>query len=70
MSDRKPCGKHTELVVNPNVRISQCPCGTVFVTFNANGVTVRLSEEAFRATTTAFLKASDLVEENTQPAIN
>ena len=70
MSSRKPCGKHTELVINAAVRISQCPCGTVYVTFQSNGVTLRLAEDQLRAVTSAFLKASDIVEENTQPAIN
>lgn len=67
---RNSCGKHTELVVNAAVRITQCSCGTIHATFHANGVTLKLTDDAFKSTTAAFLKASDVLEESAQPAIN
>jgi hypothetical protein len=46
---QKPCGQHTELASNDAVRITRCTCGTVHVTLQANGVTVRLTGEQLRA---------------------
>ena len=44
----KSCGQHTELVSTDAVRVTRCPCGTVHVTLNANGVTLRLTGEQLR----------------------
>jgi hypothetical protein len=45
---KSACGQHTELLSNNAVRVTRCTCGTVHVTFNASGVTVRMPVEAFR----------------------
>jgi hypothetical protein len=70
MSERKPCGKHTELATNESVRVTQCPCGTVHLTLLANGVTVRLPESAVKNLTRAMMLALDKVEERQQAAVN
>lgn len=70
MAQRNGCGKHTELANNESVRMTQCPCGTVHVTFMANGVTLRLPESALKNVTRAMMTALDKVEERQQAAIN
>jgi hypothetical protein len=45
---KKACGTHTELASNDAVKITRCTCGTVHVTVNASGVTMRLAPEVFR----------------------
>ena len=70
MSEKSPCGKHVDLVSNGSVRISQCPCGTVHVTLNHSGVTVRMNEETFRTAATAFVTARDKISESARPTIN
>ncbi len=45
----KPCGQHSELVSTDAVRVTRCTCGTVHVTLNASGVTVRLSTDQLRS---------------------
>lgn len=67
---RKPCGKHVQLASNDAVRISQCPCGSVYLTLIANGVTVKLSEEGLKNATRGLMTALDKVEEAAQTAIN
>lgn len=70
MADKRPCGKHLELVTNDSVKITQCPCGTVHVTFAASGVTLRMNEATMKATTAAFISATDKVGDDTRPTIN
>ncbi|NUP11257.1 MAG: hypothetical protein HOW73_34865 [Polyangiaceae bacterium] len=70
MAQQKSCGKHTELASNESVRVTQCPCGTVHLTFAANGVTLRLPETALKNVTRAVMTALDKVEERQQAAIN
>jgi hypothetical protein len=66
----RPCGKHVELAANPSARVTQCPCGTVYLTLIGQGVTVRMSEETLRATTAALISATDKVDETERPVIN
>ncbi len=66
----RPCGKHVELASNPSVRITQCPCGTVYLTIIASGVTVRINEDTLRAATAALITATDKVDEAVCPTIN
>jgi hypothetical protein len=70
MADRRPCGKHVELVTNDSVRITQCPCGTVHVTFAASGVTLRMNEATLKGATAAFISATDKVGDDARPIIN
>ena len=44
----KPCGQHTELTNTDAVRVTRCTCGTLHVTLQANGVTLRLTAEQLR----------------------
>ncbi len=46
---KNACGTHTELMSNNAVRVTRCTCGTVHVTLNASGVTVRMQPDTFRA---------------------
>lgn len=46
---KQPCGQHTELASNDAVRVTRCTCGTLHVTLQANGVTVRLTDASARA---------------------
>jgi hypothetical protein len=43
------CGTHTEVTNNNAVRVTRCTCGTLHVTLNANGVTVRMQPDTFRS---------------------
>jgi hypothetical protein len=73
MSEKRSCGKHVDLATNGSVKITQCPCGTLHVTLNASGVTVRMTEETFKAATSAFLAATDKVTgsaENVPTGVN
>lgn len=45
---KSACGQHTELVSNNAVKVTRCTCGTLHVTINASGVTVRMSPEVFK----------------------
>jgi methyl coenzyme M reductase subunit C-like uncharacterized protein (methanogenesis marker protein 7) len=45
---KSACGQHTELLSNNAVRVTRCTCGTVHVTLQASGVTVRMPVDAFR----------------------
>jgi hypothetical protein len=49
MPPSKTCGQHVELASTDAVRVTRCTCGTVHVTLNASGVTVRVSAETLRA---------------------
>lgn len=65
------CGKHTELSANPFARVTRCPCGAIHVHLLRSGVTVQMPLEAFRATSAAFLNASDKLEDvEAEPVVN
>lgn len=66
----RPCGKHVELSSNTSVRVTQCPCGTVYLTLHASGVTVRMNEETLKAATAALISATDKVDDSEVPTIN
>ena len=56
------CGPHTELVSNSTVRVTRCPCGTVHMTINTSGVTVRMSAETFRNVASGLKIAADRID--------
>jgi len=66
----KGCGKHTEIGANDHVRITQCACGTVHLTFLKNGVTVRMNEDGLRQATRSMMLAVDRVDESTSVCVN
>jgi hypothetical protein len=70
MSEKRPCGKHLELASNASVKITQCSCGTVHLTMNASGVTVRINEETLKALTAGLIAATDKVTDTARPTIN
>lgn len=70
MAEKRPCGKHVELASNASVKITQCGCGTVHLTFNASGVTLRMSEEHVKGATRALITATDKIEDAERPTIN
>lgn len=70
MAEKRPCGKHVELSSNASVKVTQCGCGTVHITFNASGVTLRMSEENLKAATGAFIAATDKIDDSQRPTIN
>jgi hypothetical protein len=71
MAERKPCGKHSELVVNDAVRITRCGCGMLHVHYLASGVSMRMTEETLRLTTAAMITATDQVDDHEgAPVIN
>jgi hypothetical protein len=51
---KSTCGQHTELMSNNAVRVTRCTCGTVHVTLNASGVTVRMPADTFRSVAAGF----------------
>jgi len=63
MAFTKTCGQHTEIASNSAVRVTRCSCGTVHLTLIANGVTVRLSAEAFRNAAEGLQIAIDRIDE-------
>ncbi|UQA61032.1 hypothetical protein [Polyangium aurulentum] len=63
MAFTKTCGQHTEIASNSAVRVTRCSCGTVHLTLIANGVTVRLSAEAFRNAAAGLQIAIDRIDE-------
>ncbi|MFO0758950.1 MAG: hypothetical protein U0359_20825 [Byssovorax sp.] len=63
MSTKTPCGAHTEILNNNAVRVTRCTCGTLHVTLNANGVTLRLSAENFRKIAQSMMAANDKLDE-------
>lgn len=67
---KRPCGKHQELASNPSVRVTQCPCGAVYLSIIPSGVTVRLSEETLRGATAALIASIDKIDEAERPTIN
>ncbi len=62
MAFTKTCGQHTEIASNNAVRVTRCSCGTVHVTMVANGVTVRMSAEAFRNAATGLKDALERID--------
>lgn len=48
-STSSKCGPHTQIVANPSVRITQCPCGTYHVTLSRRGLTVQMGRDETRA---------------------
>jgi hypothetical protein len=56
------CGPHVELASNDAVRVTRCPCGTVHVTLQASGVTVRISSDALRGVSSGLKTALDRLE--------
>jgi hypothetical protein len=62
---KKACGTHVELTSNDAVRVTRCTCGTVHVTLNSSGVTVRMSAEALRNVAQGLRTAADRVDETT-----
>jgi hypothetical protein len=63
---KSTCGQHTELVSNNAVRVTRCTCGTVHVTLNASGVTVRMPVEAFRNVAAAFRGSVEKLDSATE----
>jgi len=63
MAGNKPCGEHTELASNNAVRVTRCSCGTLHVTMQQNGVTVRMSADALRNTWAGLRAAMDRMDE-------
>jgi len=59
---KTPCGQHTELASNEAVRITRCGCGTVHLTLNASGVTVRLNPEATKGLLQGLRTAAERLE--------
>jgi hypothetical protein len=60
------CGTHTELLSNNAVRVTKCTCGTVHVTLNASGVTVRMPAEAFRNVAAGLRGAVEKLDSSTE----
>ena len=50
---REACGARTELAKNDTVRITRCACGAIHLHFARSGVSLQLTEEAFRDLTAA-----------------
>lgn len=63
MSSKTPCGAHTEILSNNAVRVTRCTCGTIHMTLVSNGVTVRLTAEAFKNVAQSLMAAHDKLEE-------
>jgi hypothetical protein len=59
---KSACGQQTELISNNAVRVTRCTCGTVHVTLNASGVTVRMTADAFRNVVAGLHGAADKLE--------
>jgi hypothetical protein len=60
------CGPHVELASNDAVRVTRCPCGTVHLTLQASGVTVRMSSEALRGVLGGLKLAVDRADDKSQ----
>jgi hypothetical protein len=63
---KNACGQHTELVSNAAVRVTRCTCGTIHVTFNASGVTLRMQGDTFRQSVTGLRGAVDKMESSAE----
>lgn len=64
MASEKNCGPHTELVSNNQTRVTRCPCGTVHVALHSSGITIRMSEAAFRSTAAGLKIAVERLDES------
>jgi len=62
MPTKNSCGPHSELSSNDATRVTRCACGTVHVTLNASGVTVRLTPEAFRNIVAGLTAATERMD--------
>jgi hypothetical protein len=60
---KSACGPHIEIVSTDAIRVTRCPCGTMHVTMQASGVTVRLSAEALRGITAGLTAAVEKMDE-------
>jgi len=63
MSSKNSCGPHTELVSNATVRVTRCACGIVHMTLLSNGVTVRMTVDAFRNAVSGIKAAGDKLDD-------
>jgi hypothetical protein len=63
MASPSKCGPHTELASNDAVRVTRCACGTVHVTLNRSGVTVRMPADAFRGFASGLEAAAQRLDE-------
>ena len=63
------CGTHTELASNDAIKITRCTCGTVHVTFNACGVTLRLTDDQYRASTIGFKAGVERLDQPTKSVV-
>ena len=63
---KSACGSHTELISNNAVRVTRCTCGTVHVTLQASGVTVRMPADVFRNVAAGLGVASEKLEEKAE----
>ena len=59
---KSACGQHSELLSTNTVRVTRCPCGTVHVTLQASGVTVRMPVDAFRNVVAGLRGAAEKLE--------
>ena len=64
MASEKNCGPHTELVSNSQTRVTRCTCGTVHITLNSSGITIRMSDTAFRNTAAGLKIALERLDES------
>lgn len=64
MASEKNCGPHTELVSNNQTRVTRCACGTVHVVLHSSGITIRMSEAAFRNTASGLKIALERLDES------
>jgi len=64
---KRACGPHVELVSNPAARITRCACGTVHLSIERNGVTVKLDAESLRHLANAVSAASRVVDVGMSP---
>ncbi len=63
---KSTCGQHTELMSNNAVRVTRCTCGTVHVTLNASGVTVRMPADTFRSVVAGLRGAAEKMESSAE----
>jgi hypothetical protein len=59
---KNACGAHTEILSNNAARVTRCTCGTLHVTLNASGVTVRLQPDAFRGLAAGLQQAIEKLD--------
>ncbi len=64
---KRPCGPHVELAANPAARVTRCACGTVHVSVERNGVTLKLDAETLRFLANALGAAARVVDVGMAP---